>query len=676
MQMNGQRVFKTFVCAFLLLMIIEERVLAFRAWDCAGNRTASITIDLTEPQMCEDIESYYHEPTEIRAQIMAVDIRRSVAAFQCSATEDSDVTRCGFDSLTYGTHQVLIDRPLSITMEDCRKIVRDRKWNYMGREFSVKIGRENIFKFYAHGKLEEDGTCRTEDFSVNGYQFYKSYEERRVRLEVKAVQGVLDEDSGTTVVKGVRGEYQNEGFYDHKLGTIIWRATEAQCHESVSELYLGPVHLHKHKNGTVGSFVILSNNRTGQYGGFLLKKPTSLCQVQGFRTQIPSIVIRILRRGDSPLPHSRFRSNLLQTEMNLMSRMSYLHLKTNTNVEAQFGAIYEELCSSKRATIINRLRMLSHSNNQYVALDIFGEGHTVYSSGAVAHVTRCAPVEAKIRALPNCTRDIPVYYGEDKEPAFVDPISMVVKARTHVLACNPIMPIIWSIDGKWWCSSPELRVCPDPLRIDIAMEAQYQPRDFAEELDGSMYTEEHMQIHRDYVMFANAREPILDTLAYKSDRGAERGGETGMPLSPQDYLVLSHIVGLEISPGLFFFGKYWFVLWTLLTLGGVIRLVLDTVIKIYLGLKRKPPGFWILKVLVHSSFLLLLYPIHVLQAAAGGADSPDQDEQRSEPPTYQSVEGGPTSRPGPSGKADAPPLPDLSQKKKHSVDMDSSIFGG
>ena len=91
------RVFKTLVYTFIILALIEERVLAFRAWDCAGNNTASITIDLTEPQMCENIESYYHDPSEVRAQIMAVDVRRGVDAYQCKAVEDSDVTRCGFD---------------------------------------------------------------------------------------------------------------------------------------------------------------------------------------------------------------------------------------------------------------------------------------------------------------------------------------------------------------------------------------------------------------------------------------------------------------------------------------------------------------------------------------------------------------------------------------------------
>lgn len=357
-----------------------------------------------------------------------------------------------------------------------------------------------------------------------------------------------------------------------------------------------------------------------------------------------------------------------------MSRMAYLHLKTNTNVEAQFGTIYEELCSSKRGTVINRLRMLSHSNNQYVALDIFGEGHTVYASGAVAHVTRCIEVEAKLRALHNCTRDIPVTYGPYDEPAFVDPISFVVKARTHVLPCNPIMPITWLIDGKWWCSSPELRTCPQPLRIDIALDSSYEPRGFAEELDGDMYTEEHLRIHKDYIMFANAREPILDTLAYRSDQSAALGQETGIPLSPQDYMVLSHIIGMEISPGLYYFGSYWFALWTLLTLVGVLRIMMDAIIKVYLGLKKRPPGWWILKVLLHSSFLLILYPMHILSAAAQGDSSPiDADaESRSPPPTYQSVDEKPTA-PGPS----KPPLPSLTdQGRRGSAGADSSLFGG
>ena len=111
-----------------------------------------------------------------------------------------------------------------------------------------------------------------------------------------------------------------------------------------------------------------------------------------------------------------------------------------------------EICQSRRETAFVRLEAIAGADNPYSLLQVFGRGHTIAKSGAVAYVTRCQPVEVLPRVSSNCTEEIPVTWRNSS--LFVDPISFVLKTAASPTRCNDIAPPRWNIAGKWYCAYP------------------------------------------------------------------------------------------------------------------------------------------------------------------------------------------------------------------------------
>jgi hypothetical protein len=74
-------------------------------------------------------------------------------------------------------------------------------------------------------------------------------------------------------------------------------------------------------------------------------------------------------------------------------------------------------------------------------------------------------VEVIPRSHKNCTEEIPALSkGTDM---FVDSISYVIKTAGSPVHCNDNAPPRYKMEGKWYCSYPELRECHDPAMLPV-----------------------------------------------------------------------------------------------------------------------------------------------------------------------------------------------------------------
>ncbi len=62
-----------------------------------------------------------------------------------------------------------------------------------------------------------------------------------------------------------------------------------------------------------------------------------------------------------------------------------------------------KICQNRRKTAHVRLEAITGADNPYSLLQVFGRGNMIPTSGAVAYVTRCNPVEVLLRVSLNCT---------------------------------------------------------------------------------------------------------------------------------------------------------------------------------------------------------------------------------------------------------------------------------
>ena len=607
----------------LLVAFVLGQGGSLRVFDCAHRNATSFPLDLLEPQHCEPVSSFYEDGETVTVQIIQTEARREVEAFQCIIRETSIVTRCGFDSLTYGSHHPLLDSPYFITAEDCKLLALKGEFKYRGRSIiNVEKSAPTTKTFFYHGFVKKDGSCETEDFVVNGISFTNSYEKRILRISVNTVKGTVD-SAGFKVrfTNGLHAEYALGQLKDSSQGLMTWEVTEGACHQSISSIYLGEATIKRNKDPEKDAVLILANNSTNQYGGFLLKEKTNICGSQSLLTQVAGIAVRIIREGDAPLQHSAFKEALQQSATALLTHVHYLHIRAEANAEERFVSVYNNLCSIDRKATLLQLRLIG-KDNALIPLDLYGPGHVATVAGAVAYITKCVPVQAAIREERQCTTDIPIHLKEGNRTVFADPITFIVKSTSRIYPCSPIQPVRFQIEGDWFCAQPDLRSCATPRQVDSTIQRLPDPTDLSSDLTATLYTEEQLRAHQHYMEYQFSREPILDNLASKSYSNTE-DGDAGLPFSGKDFNRLAEVIGGQISPAFYYFGKYWFILWGVLVGWGLFKICVEVLVQLYITARHRGCGLWIFGALFHSTFMLLSYPLVLVSTAAKRATEPE-----------------------------------------------------
>jgi hypothetical protein len=86
----------------------------------------------------------------------------------------------------------------------------------------------------------------------------------------------------------------------------------------------------------------------------------------------------------------------------------------------------------------------------------------------------------------------------------VDPISCVIKSAGSPIHCNVVAPPRYKVDGKWYCSYPELKECHDPemLPVDEVRIDPVKVNDIG--LGKSIYTKEQLE---EFARFQDSQGP-------------------------------------------------------------------------------------------------------------------------------------------------------------------------
>ena len=108
------------------------------AFDCIHENATGTPLNLIKPENCYPKQKYYRDPSTIRIQLIQTSAARPVTGYACRMTMSSEVTRCGFDSLTYGTHHPMIDQAVPITPVECRIAVKEKEITVARRTVPLK----------------------------------------------------------------------------------------------------------------------------------------------------------------------------------------------------------------------------------------------------------------------------------------------------------------------------------------------------------------------------------------------------------------------------------------------------------------------------------------------------------------------------------------------------------
>ncbi len=271
---------------FTLLTLLGGGTNGLQVYDCDGPNTTYQVISMLEPEGCPDPEKDYEEPRLV--QVLQSQKEAHVTAYRCLIKRTVRVTRCGFTSISYGSHIIQWRRTLAIEEEDCRNLVKTRqiKLGRKGEEKMLTIRHSGTLTatVFTKGDLDRDGNCKHANFVSGGLHYTKSYEQTTYEITAETVRAQYRSLVDTIILEGgIRGRYSDGHLHDNQLGTVVWDTRPANCTDTFSQVYMGEVRLFKHKERKdqggptlLGNSIIMLDHEIGEAAGVKEAKYTGL----------------------------------------------------------------------------------------------------------------------------------------------------------------------------------------------------------------------------------------------------------------------------------------------------------------------------------------------------------------------------------------------------------------
>jgi len=595
----------------LRLALLLQLAATFTVYDCEHEKTATQVLDLLEPESCRNPHQDYEPPKVQRMQIAQVGARTSIDGYRCKATITKKVTRCGFDSITYGDQYPAFERLLDITPSQCREASLTGLLTLQKRTYKVKVGTQTVINEFSHGRVLPNGHCETTTFISEDQIFTNSYEMVMIHIDIGKLRGIIDAaDNSVRFSNGLKANSNDEVIRDDYEGIIVWHRPQPNCSDSISGIYIGNVTMHyiNDANTILGSLVMLTSPEVHQYAGLILTAPRTLCSAHCYQTNIKGIVVCLLREHDLPVLQGTFRNNFEELDTDLRNQMSFLHLRSGLDSKAQFMAVHTELCRLDRVTKQLKLQAIAGANNLYSLLDIYGKGHTLYKAGAVVYISKCVPVDATIAHHQNCTTEIPVIVNNAKR--FADPFTWIVKDYPQELPCSDIMPVRWQVNTRWLCSTPTVVECKPPSKLNLN-DKFVVTSDITTGLDGSIYTVQQQRQHLMFIRSSSGREAVWSRATAAAVMNTKPNGQLGLPLTSEDLLSLVEHLNYVYLPFFHYIGNAYITLVGVFVVLSGIKTIVSWILRGHSLVQTRGVGIHLIGIVSEAFYRLVMGPQEV-----------------------------------------------------------------
>ncbi len=215
-------------------------------------------------------------------------------------------------------------------------------------------------------------------------------------------------------------------------------------------------------------------------------------------------------------------------------------------------------------------------------------------------------MEVLPRTHTNCTNEIPgILNGTN---VFVDPISFVINAAAAPVRCNDVAPPRWRLNGRWYCAFPEIRDCAEPGKIPMKPIAINDIQVMNLGLGRSIYSPGKLE---ELARFQESQETRRAFLTESAERAynSQAGGQWGSGLSDLATESLIDAVGYHLVPMYRVIGPTAAVALLVLFLVGILRMLLDIVIRAIAIARVHGCGWWLMGAFWGTLFQVAVAPV-------------------------------------------------------------------
>ena len=606
-----------------------------KVFDCNDPSTKYKAYSLLAPTDCKTPELAHRKPVNTTIQVLVQEGQEPVDVKTCSVLITRTITRCGFNSLTYGSTSPVKERRLPVAPDECVAMHMFRKFSLEGHELN-DLGLNSINKatFFSKGGRDTAGNCRTADFTRDGTDYINSYEETELEVKLEQFTAKLQKDKQRIVFGPMHGNvyapYRDQHLRSEPFGIAVWRREERACERSFGQIYLGTAEVFILDSGDgdrsyENALVIYDDQLNHQTGGFYLRGVTSRCHRRVFETQVPNIFVAVLDTPQNRMPNVNPRVTVDQ-QHELGVQAAYLHLRQHRNNAERFQTVARLICQNNEADIKDRLRELTTSTSDAAVAALVGPGYRVYGAGAVRYTAQCAEKIAVPSATENCTEELPIRLVEDGRRAYAHPLTNIIVSVPRIIPCSPIAKPMFKVNGNWLCQTPELEPCAAPAQFSADLKADFKLDDNeGRYVLGSLYSPYQRRLHEQFTETTTLREAVTTRLTHNSllHRVDEK---LGVPLAGHDFGALA--TGMQIDFFSSHFGISMNTVFKLITAYVVLQYIAGIVTRTWTVYKIHGFGKKLLSAVGTDFMHMALMPYTMVRNTLAEADRQRREEKR------------------------------------------------
>ena len=514
---------------------MNKKVKHLAAWDCDLRRNMKYNeFNLMQVKSCTNISNNYREPLQLRGQLIQAKKFENISVLSCKLKATFHISTCNWKILTgykLSNKKSVVKRVyLQLTRSECTRALNERVLKYtdrlyyskqdllqidllcQNRTYCISSGRKTL----RGSENSVEDSCLPDSFFFKDYYYPNHVLTMEYSIEIKWVQAIFNIAKRLIRVNDhlVLPNNLSGLFFSPTIGNFHWNIINQgnltndhwlQISDSSIRLY------EPTKNNTLLPIVIIyyqphySNHIRNDDEGiaFNLFEETTICMHstcrKAYKTSIHDVfLVTYSKEGQNRWPIKSIKGSQINSINNMESKLSSIYINGNLHFASNFSTIARQLCQKDRKRILSNIKGYI---NDVVEQDENNYKHYI-KSGSVIYAIKCIERIATLRDdITGCYDDAPIFYVDEyhkKIPAFLDPITYVIKPHSAEKECNDIIPFklnFLHIDGnlEWICRTSQGwdENCKHPLTL-APMAPEYLYSLGGKTINKNLYTNEQL----------------------------------------------------------------------------------------------------------------------------------------------------------------------------------------
>jgi hypothetical protein len=472
--------------------------LSLIAYDCSNPSSNITTISLHSTKSC----TFTPLPSKVSitsGQILQVKNHDYQYYQQCLVNVIQHISGCTWNDHSFNQRNAIVTYVQEISRQDCQRMHAYREYHVLDGMVMTGLQSNGTIKasFQVKGTIEQGGNCQGVTFSYRGSTYNKALMYKEFTVTLRDGIGNLEKSSGLLHLPGSMScKATDEYCLDYTYGYTYWKlsaflADKSACNEmNKDEVYAGPITIVE-TNDTDGLKTVAMVDNDEVIAALMITGEVSECGRVLHKTDHPAIYIDLSSKNNRLYSASVLHSLDVDPFKYFNTKIVYYERKSHLKNDKIYASIKYEQCLNRKKSLDNQLALGMIDGDQFAYVYMNGPGFTSQVSGEVIHITQCTPTIVTTRSTQQfCFDEAPVYLNISGKqmPYFMKPRTRVLTPVGTQRACNPLFPVLYNFDNRWYSTYPTLTEVKDPIILDPNIGSDYSLDHFWNLLAAGLYS--------------------------------------------------------------------------------------------------------------------------------------------------------------------------------------------